>query len=184
MRAESAPPLFGQEMSPRLPKSLSIRSLKSALSISSDSKKRNKRFLHSFAWRVARRRMVHEMYADFIPSDFSCSQWAWCAALLWLQFCREELSPASSVNGCSGDGDRRQKKGPAPRQQEELCLVCGDRASGYHYNALTCEGCKVGVRLWRNPGAVAPGAAPGPRPRSAGSPRRTPARALPLSLSP
>ncbi|XP_014370464.1 ecdysone receptor isoform X3 [Papilio machaon] len=56
---------------------------------------------------------------------------------------REELSPASSINGCSTDGDaRRQKKGPAPRQQEELCLVCGDRASGYHYNALTCEGCK------------------------------------------
>ncbi|KAG8517690.1 Synaptonemal complex protein 1 [Galemys pyrenaicus] len=26
--------------------------------------------------------------------------------------------------------------------QEELCVVCGDRASGYHYNALTCEGCK------------------------------------------
>ena len=27
-------------------------------------------------------------------------------------------------------------------QAEELCLVCGDKASGYHYNALTCEGCK------------------------------------------
>ena len=27
---------------------------------------------------------------------------------------------------------------------EELCLVCGDKASGYHYNALTCEGCKGG----------------------------------------
>ncbi|KAJ1350895.1 Oxysterols receptor LXR-alpha [Parelaphostrongylus tenuis] len=26
---------------------------------------------------------------------------------------------------------------------EELCLVCGDKASGYHYSALTCEGCKV-----------------------------------------
>ncbi|CAH7324748.1 Nr1h4 [Phodopus roborovskii] len=25
---------------------------------------------------------------------------------------------------------------------DELCVVCGDRASGYHYNALTCEGCK------------------------------------------
>lgn len=25
---------------------------------------------------------------------------------------------------------------------EELCVVCGDNASGYHYNALTCEGCK------------------------------------------
>ncbi|XP_041084603.1 bile acid receptor-like isoform X4 [Polyodon spathula] len=28
------------------------------------------------------------------------------------------------------------------RGQEELCVVCGDKASGYHYNALTCEGCK------------------------------------------
>lgn len=37
---------------------------------------------------------------------------------------------------------KKSKKGPVPRQQEELCLVCGDRASGYHYNALTCEGCK------------------------------------------
>ncbi|XP_037356733.1 bile acid receptor-like [Talpa occidentalis] len=26
--------------------------------------------------------------------------------------------------------------------QEEFCVVCGDKASGYHYNALTCEGCK------------------------------------------
>ncbi|CAF91991.1 unnamed protein product [Tetraodon nigroviridis] len=28
------------------------------------------------------------------------------------------------------------------RGQDELCVVCGDKASGYHYNALTCEGCK------------------------------------------
>ncbi|XP_058511230.1 bile acid receptor-like [Ochotona princeps] len=28
------------------------------------------------------------------------------------------------------------------RRPEELCVVCGDKASGYHYNALTCEGCK------------------------------------------
>lgn len=25
---------------------------------------------------------------------------------------------------------------------EDLCTICGDRASGYHYNALSCEGCK------------------------------------------
>ena len=68
---------------------------------------------------------------------------------------REDLSPPGSVNGVGGgsagystDGyvgggsDSKKKKGPVPRQQEELCLVCGDRASGYHYNALTCEGCK------------------------------------------
>lgn len=108
------------------------------------------------------RQMVHEMYANFIASDFRCSRtlrrWPPGTTRL-LRSCilgslsfniplhlvsgREELSPASSVNGCSTDGEaRRQKKGPAPRQQEELCLVCGDRASGYHYNALTCEGCK------------------------------------------
>lgn len=56
---------------------------------------------------------------------------------------REDLSPPGSFNGYSVDSsDAKKKKGPAPRQQEELCLVCGDRASGYHYNALTCEGCK------------------------------------------
>nr|BAP15926.1 ecdysone receptor B1 isoform [Henosepilachna vigintioctopunctata] len=55
---------------------------------------------------------------------------------------QEDLSP-SSLNGFSADScDAKKKKGPTPRQQEELCLVCGDRASGYHYNALTCEGCK------------------------------------------
>jgi len=53
---------------------------------------------------------------------------------------REDLSPPGGFGMDSGDG--KKKKGPVPRQQEELCLVCGDRASGYHYNALTCEGCK------------------------------------------
>nr|BAM66821.2 ecdysone receptor isoform A [Periplaneta americana] len=58
---------------------------------------------------------------------------------------REDLSPLSSLNGHSFDGcdaAKKKKRGPAPRQQEEFCLVCGDRASGYHYAALTCEGCK------------------------------------------
>lgn len=48
------------------------------------------------------------------------------------------MSPSSMDSSM----DPKKKKGPVPRQQEELCLVCGDRASGYHYNALTCEGCK------------------------------------------
>ncbi|XP_014241437.1 ecdysone receptor isoform X2 [Cimex lectularius] len=57
---------------------------------------------------------------------------------------REDLSPPNSLNGYSADScdGSKKKKGTAVRQQEELCLVCGDRASGYHYNALTCEGCK------------------------------------------
>lgn len=32
---------------------------------------------------------------------------------------------------------------------EELCVVCGDKASGYHYNALTCEGCKGEGKMHR-----------------------------------
>lgn len=46
---------------------------------------------------------------------------------------QEGVSPPGSL----GSSDR-----PRQRPQEELCLVCGDRASGYHYNALACEGCK------------------------------------------
>lgn len=36
----------------------------------------------------------------------------------------------------------RMGSGGGRRGQDELCVVCGDKASGYHYNALTCEGCK------------------------------------------
>lgn len=50
-----------------------------------------------------------------------------------------------------GMDSKKSKKGPVPRQQEELCLVCGDRASGYHYNALTCEGCKGLCLKIKNP---------------------------------
>ncbi|NXX42159.1 NR1I3 protein, partial [Tricholaema leucomelas] len=37
---------------------------------------------------------------------------------------------------------------PLPRPQvprgeeEKVCAVCGDRASGYHFHVMTCEGCK------------------------------------------
>lgn len=26
---------------------------------------------------------------------------------------------------------------------DEMCPVCGDKVSGYHYGLLTCESCKV-----------------------------------------
>nr|XP_056703271.1 bile acid receptor [Euleptes europaea] len=39
---------------------------------------------------------------------------------------------------------KKSRMGPSSgrMKSEELCVVCGDKASGYHYNALTCEGCK------------------------------------------
>lgn len=44
----------------------------------------------------------------------------------------------------SSDGQPvKRKKGPAPKMLgNEVCSVCGDKASGFHYNVLSCEGCK------------------------------------------
>ncbi|XP_033126321.1 oxysterols receptor LXR-alpha-like isoform X2 [Anneissia japonica] len=63
-----------------------------------------------------------------------------------------QIIPASQVSPSStsqtsplmmdGSTIAKRRKGPAPRMDLELCLVCGDRASGFHYNALSCEGCK------------------------------------------
>lgn len=45
---------------------------------------------------------------------------------------------------CRSDGQPvKRKKGPAPKMLgNEVCSVCGDKASGFHYNVLSCEGCK------------------------------------------
>ncbi|KAG6922511.1 nuclear receptor subfamily 1, group I, member 3, partial [Chelydra serpentina] len=29
-----------------------------------------------------------------------------------------------------------------PKGEEKICTVCGDRATGYHFHVMTCEGCK------------------------------------------
>ncbi|KAM4604531.1 nuclear receptor subfamily 1 group I member 2-like isoform 2-T2 [Discoglossus pictus] len=29
-----------------------------------------------------------------------------------------------------------------PEEEEKICVVCGDKANGYHFHVLTCEGCK------------------------------------------
>uniref|UniRef100_A0A452GZB9 Nuclear receptor subfamily 1 group I member 3 n=1 Tax=Gopherus agassizii TaxID=38772 RepID=A0A452GZB9_9SAUR len=29
-----------------------------------------------------------------------------------------------------------------PEGEEKICAVCGDRATGYHFHVMTCEGCK------------------------------------------
>ncbi|XP_036284099.1 oxysterols receptor LXR-alpha isoform X1 [Pipistrellus kuhlii] len=79
---------------------------------------------------------------------------------------REEASMPRPVGGPSGAGlevadptallpgveappettelrPQKRKKGPAPKMLgNELCSVCGDKASGFHYNVLSCEGCK------------------------------------------
>lgn len=34
---------------------------------------------------------------------------------------------------------------PSYLEKDEPCVVCGDKATGYHYRCITCEGCKVRI---------------------------------------
>lgn len=45
----------------------------------------------------------------------------------------EIVAASTSLPDAVGDSDRN-----VPR----ICGVCGDRATGFHFNAMTCEGCK------------------------------------------
>ncbi|CAL9701354.1 unnamed protein product [Knipowitschia caucasica] len=55
-----------------------------------------------------------------------------------------KLDPAANDASSPLDGQPvKRKKGPAPKMLgNEVCSVCGDKASGFHYNVLSCEGCK------------------------------------------
>lgn len=56
---------------------------------------------------------------------------------------QQQHNAASSYSSASNQSKKKKGFGVIGRSiEEELCLVCGDRASGYHYNALSCEGCK------------------------------------------
>ncbi|XP_077362669.1 thyroid hormone receptor beta isoform X1 [Festucalex cinctus] len=50
---------------------------------------------------------------------------------------KSNLSHAQWIQGA-------HKKGyiPSYLDKDELCVVCGDKATGYHYRCITCEGCK------------------------------------------
>nr|AIY67733.1 liver x receptor alpha transcript variant 2 [Tachysurus fulvidraco] len=57
-----------------------------------------------------------------------------------------KLDPSSDTPAPVGQPVKR-KKGPAPKMLgNEVCSVCGDKASGFHYNVLSCEGCKGFLR--------------------------------------
>uniref|UniRef100_A0A8C4Y779 Nuclear receptor subfamily 1 group I member 3 n=1 Tax=Gopherus evgoodei TaxID=1825980 RepID=A0A8C4Y779_9SAUR len=53
---------------------------------------------------------------------------------------RESSSSSSSPSVLSlGAGSREDGE---PEGEEKICAVCRDRATGYHFHVMTCEGCK------------------------------------------
>ncbi|XP_064781054.1 oxysterols receptor LXR-alpha-like isoform X2 [Oncorhynchus masou masou] len=54
-----------------------------------------------------------------------------------------KADPAGDMPANTEGQPVKRKKGPAPKMMgNEVCSVCGDKASGFHYNVLSCEGCK------------------------------------------
>ncbi|XP_051997960.1 nuclear receptor subfamily 1 group I member 2 [Xyrauchen texanus] len=49
----------------------------------------------------------------------------------------EELSPLG--DSIHGDGSEEETE---EDDEPKICQVCGDKSTGYHFNAMTCEGCK------------------------------------------
>ncbi|KAM6473575.1 vitamin D3 receptor isoform 1-T6 [Liasis olivaceus] len=60
-----------------------------------------------------------ELYQQSIPNDLDVEM--------------EPMAPCPSFTDAANDFDRN-----IPR----ICGVCGDKATGFHFNAMTCEGCK------------------------------------------
>ncbi|NXF00318.1 VDR protein, partial [Menura novaehollandiae] len=51
--------------------------------------------------------------------------------------------PAMSLPSPPGaERSPRDGAGDTEREGDKVCAVCGDRASGYHFHVMSCEGCK------------------------------------------
>uniref|UniRef100_A0A4W4HSP8 Thyroid hormone receptor alpha b n=1 Tax=Electrophorus electricus TaxID=8005 RepID=A0A4W4HSP8_ELEEL len=53
---------------------------------------------------------------------------------------RKRKNSQCSVKSMSGKSTPRYI--PSYLEKDEPCVVCGDKATGYHYRCITCEGCK------------------------------------------
>ncbi|CAH6930135.1 bile acid receptor [Phodopus roborovskii] len=75
-----------------------------------------------------------------LDPQYSGGGWCGLDAREWSQSTRMVVH--DEEDGCPGIQRSRPTCSLRWKGQDELCVVCGDKASGYHYNALTCEGCK------------------------------------------
>lgn len=49
-------------------------------------------------------------------------------------------------DNCDGKDETGSQKKELPSNLQKICLVCGDKALGYNFNAVSCESCKAFFR--------------------------------------
>lgn len=49
---------------------------------------------------------------------------------------------AQTIQEALAWGEKNEEERVTEDEEPTSCAVCGDLAKGYHFNALTCEGCK------------------------------------------
>nr|QPK40162.1 FTZ-F1 nuclear hormone receptor beta isoform [Lepeophtheirus salmonis] len=82
---------------------------------------------------------THNMLG-LLPDNNSCNLFNPSAGL---PTASSNNNSAGSTSGDFGPGVVGQSDQPDSKDgMEELCPVCGDKVSGYHYGLLTCESCK------------------------------------------
>lgn len=69
-------------------------------------------------------------------------QATWASSIFHLD--PDDVSDQSVSSAQPFQTEEKKCKGyiPSYLDKDELCVVCGDKATGYHYRCITCEGCK------------------------------------------
>jgi len=53
-----------------------------------------------------------------------------------------DSSPQQQCNGGGGGSGSKQRR----LKDDKICVVCGDKALGYNFDAISCESCKAFFR--------------------------------------
>ncbi|XP_047932009.1 thyroid hormone receptor beta isoform X5 [Anser cygnoides] len=67
---------------------------------------------------------------------------AWTSTILQPGRTKANFQVLSSSQEYQKEEKRCKGYIPSYLDKDELCVVCGDKATGYHYRCITCEGCK------------------------------------------